>query len=226
MLAASAAPDPPSTLDVEMSHGQASGADYDYLIKFLALGDSGVGKTSFLYQYTNSTFNSKFISTVGIDFREKRITYRSPEGGGRSQRIYLQLWDTAGQEKFRSLTTAFFRDAMGFLVLFDLTSEQSFLSIRSWLEQLRTHAYCENPDVVLCGNKADLEEGRAVTEERARAEAAKHGFPYFETSAATGHNGRRCRTTRARALRSATETPLRRAPGEDPLPPTHNGCTC
>nr|XP_037278226.1 ras-related protein Rab-27A-like [Rhipicephalus microplus] len=177
------------------------------------------------------------------------LTYRSPEGGGRSQRIYLQLWDTAGQEKFRSLTTAFFRDAMGFLVLFDLTSEQSFLSIRSWLEQLRTHAYCENPDVVLCGNKADLEEGRAVTEERARAEAAKHGFPYFETSAATGHNvGRAVDALLELVMRRIQQTvdrggqalphhtgprsplsdgdPLRRAPGEDPLPPTHNGCTC
>jgi len=77
--------------------------DYDYLIKFLSLGDSGVGKTSFLYQYTDGAFNSKFISTVGIDFREKRIVYRSKntEQGmqGRSQRIHLQLWDTAGQER-------------------------------------------------------------------------------------------------------------------------------
>lgn len=241
-----------------MSYGQesskgggnaASGADYDYLIKFLALGDSGVGKTSFLYQYTNATFNSKFISTVGIDFREKRIRYRSPEGGGRSQRIYLQLWDTAGQEKFRSLTTAFFRDAMGFLVLFDLTNEQSFLSIRSWLEQLRTHAYCEDPDVVLCGNKADMEECRVVEESRARAEAAKHGFPYFETSAATGHNvGRAVDALLDLVMRRIQHTvdrggappqtlprrspledgadPLRRAPGEDALPPPNNGCTC
>ena len=78
--------------------------DYDYLIKFLTLGDSGVGKTSFLYQYTDGVFNSKFISTVGIDFREKRIVYRSKiaEQGmqGRSQRIHLQLWDTAGQERW------------------------------------------------------------------------------------------------------------------------------
>ena len=84
--------------------------DYDYLIKFLTLGDSGVGKTSFLYQFTDNEFSNKFISTVGIDFREKRIVYRSPTGmGKRSQRIHLQLWDTAGQERFRSLTTAFFR---------------------------------------------------------------------------------------------------------------------
>ncbi|XP_052267570.1 ras-related protein Rab-27A-like [Dreissena polymorpha] len=170
------------------NHGPS---DYDYLVKFLALGDSGVGKTCFLFQYTDNTFTGKFISTVGIDFREKRVLHRSPgpDGSyGRSQRIHLQLWDTAGQERFRSLTTAFFRDAMGFLLLFDLTNEQSFINIRNWLTQLSTHAYCENPDIVLCGNKFDLEDQRQVSEERAREVAEKHGLPYFETSAASGHN--------------------------------------
>lgn len=165
--------------------------DYDYLIKFLALGDSGVGKTTFLHQYTDGTFDSKFISTVGIDFREKRVIHRFPGSdgfAGRGQRIHLQLWDTAGQERFRSLTTAFFRDTMGFLLVFDLTSENSFLNIRNWLDQMKTHAYCENPDVVLCGNKADLEDQRHVSEEKAKEVAEKYGLPYFETSAATGQN--------------------------------------
>ncbi|XP_019359791.1 PREDICTED: ras-related protein Rab-27A isoform X2 [Gavialis gangeticus] len=168
-----------------------SDGDYDYLIKFLALGDSGVGKTSLLYQYTDGKFNSKFITTVGIDFREKRVVYRAsgPDGiSGRGQRIHLQLWDTAGQERFRSLTTAFFRDAMGFLLLFDLTNEQSFLNVRNWLSQLQTHAYCENPDIVLCGNKSDLEDQRTVKEEEAKELAEKYGIPYFETSAANGAN--------------------------------------
>ncbi|KAK3795303.1 hypothetical protein RRG08_004458 [Elysia crispata] len=171
--------------------GNTSHADYDYLIKLLALGDSGVGKTSLLYQYTDNVFNGKFISTVGIDFREKRVVHKTPGvdgSGGRSHRVHLQLWDTAGQERFRSLTTAFFRDAMGFLLLFDLTNEDSFISTRDWLTQLQTHAYCENPDVVLCGNKTDLEDDRRVSEERAREMADKFGFPYFETSAATGQN--------------------------------------
>ena len=78
--------------------------------------------------------------------------------------------------RFRSLTTAFFRDAMGFILLFDLTSEQSFLNIRNWVAQLQTHAYCENPDIVLCGNKADLEEHRKVSEEKAREVASKYGY--------------------------------------------------
>ncbi|KAG7230498.1 hypothetical protein INR49_024607 [Caranx melampygus] len=214
-----------------------SDGEYDYLIKFLALGDSGVGKTSFLYQYTDGKFNSKFITTVGIDFREKRVVtdiqltmkhhsnarldgfkqsgmlnplrplkckicvrrtfrgvYKStgPDGStGKGQKIHMQLWDTAGQERFRSLTTAFFRDAMGFLLLFDLTNEQSFLNVRNWMSkcgQLQIHAYCENPDIILCGNKCDLADQRAVSEEEARELAEKYGVPYFETSAANGQN--------------------------------------
>lgn len=92
--------------------------DYDYLMKFLALGDSGVGKTSLLYQYTDGTFNSRFISTVGIDFREKRLVTTNPvnliptkvkiiffvqiyQSKGRNYRVHLQLWDTAGQERYQ-----------------------------------------------------------------------------------------------------------------------------
>lgn len=77
---------------------------------------------------------------------------------------------------------------MGFIVMFDITSEQSFMNIRPWLDQLRLHSYCENPDIVLCGNKADLEERRAIPWSKANSEASKYGIPYFETSAATGQN--------------------------------------
>ncbi|KFZ60122.1 RB27B protein, partial [Podilymbus podiceps] len=165
--------------------------DYDYLIKLLALGDSGVGKTTFLYRYTDNKFNPKFITTVGIDFREKRVVYnsRGPNGSpGKAFKVHLQLWDTAGQERFRSLTTAFFRDAMGFLLMFDLTSQQSFLNVRNWMSQLQANAYCENPDIVLIGNKADLSDQREVNERQAKDLADKYGIPYFETSAATGQN--------------------------------------
>ncbi|XP_016789232.1 ras-related protein Rab-27B isoform X2 [Pan troglodytes] len=153
--------------------------DYDYLIKLLALGDSGVGKTTFLYRYTDNKFNPKFITTVGIDFREKRVVYNAqgPNGSsGKAFKVHLQLWDTAGQERFRSLTTAFFRDAMGFLLMFDLTSQQSFLNVRNWMSQLQANAYCENPDIVLIGNKADLQDQREVNERQARELADKYGI--------------------------------------------------
>ncbi|XP_072255198.1 ras-related protein Rab-27A [Pyxicephalus adspersus] len=149
--------------------------DYDYLIKFLALGDSGVGKTSFLYQYTDGKFNTKFITTVGIDFREKRVVYRSngPDGiAGRGQRVHMQLWDTAGQERLDSI-----------FVNRGITCCMCF-----FLGQLQIHAYCENPDIVMCGNKCDLEDQRVVKEEDAKEFAEKYGIPYFETSAAEGIN--------------------------------------
>uniref|UniRef100_A0A3P8W663 small monomeric GTPase n=1 Tax=Cynoglossus semilaevis TaxID=244447 RepID=A0A3P8W663_CYNSE len=129
---------------------------YDYLIKLLALGDSSVGKTTFLYRYTDHKFNRRFTTTVGIDFREKRV---NPPTAG---------WDTAGQEKFRSLTTAFFRDARGFLLMFDLTNQQSFLNVRNWMSQLQANAYCDNPDIVLVGMKADLRNLRDVHGRQAR----------------------------------------------------------
>lgn len=77
---------------------------------------------------------------------------------------------------------------MGFIIMFDITNEQSFMNVRPWFDQLKLHSYCENPDVVLCGNKADLEAKRAVSWARANQEASKYGIPYFETSAATGQN--------------------------------------
>lgn len=95
--------------------------------------------------------------------------------GGKAFKVHLQLWDTAGQERFRSLTTAFFRDAMGFLLMFDLTSQQSFLNVRNWMSQLQANAYCENPDIVLIGNKADLLDQREVNERQARELAEKYG---------------------------------------------------
>ena len=163
---------------------------YDLYLKFLVIGDSGVGKTSFLYQYTEKKFNPKFVTTVGIDFTEKRIEYKSPFDGS-LKHIRLQIWDTAGSERFRSLTTAFFRDAIGFILMFDLTNEVTFLNVRNWISQLQTHSYCEDPDIILIGNKLDLIENRVVDYKRAKLFAENNDLKYIdyiETSAAIGKN--------------------------------------
>ena len=86
------------------------------------------------------------------------------------------------------MTTAFFRDAMGFILMFDLTSEQSFINVRNWLTQLQCHAYCEDPDVILVGNKADREDARVVSQARAKELAERYSLPYIETSAFTAQN--------------------------------------
>ncbi|KAF5399991.1 Rab-protein 8 [Paragonimus heterotremus] len=167
------------------------GADdeYDYLIKLLALGDSAVGKTCFLNKYANNQFNPRFATTVGVDFQQKRVIRESRDAEGLlgpKQRLHLQMWDTAGQERYRSLCTVLFRDAMGFLLMFDLTNEQSLYNCREWMQLLCQHAYCERPDVLLVGNKADLTAERQVPLSTATAMAHELDVPYIETSAATG----------------------------------------
>uniref|UniRef100_UPI00358E1A02 ras-related protein Rab-27B isoform X2 n=1 Tax=Myxine glutinosa TaxID=7769 RepID=UPI00358E1A02 len=172
-------------------HTTMAEGDYDFLIKLLILGDSATGKSCFLCRYTDNTFCNQFVTTVGIDFKEKNVIYNEQNTDGKEgsgQCIHLQLWDTAGQERFRSLTTAFFRDAMGFLIMFDITNMQSFLNVRQWMTQLQVNAYCENPDIVLCGNKTDLAVQRAVSKKEAEDLAESLGMPYFEVSALSGEN--------------------------------------
>ena len=110
-----------------------------------------MGKSSLLSQYVNGVLVSDQSYTIGVEFKIKDIVVEGRE-------VRLALWDTAGQERFRSLTTAFFRDAMGFILMFDVTSDQSLMSTRDWLDQLTTHAYSETPDIVLCGNKVSIRE--------------------------------------------------------------------
>ncbi|XP_026676223.1 ras-related protein Rab-27B-like [Diaphorina citri] len=117
--------------------------------------------------------------------KETRKVYKSHEND-RSQRVFLQLWDTAGQERFLSLTTGLYRGTMGFLLIFDVTNENSFKDVEKWLLQIKTHAYTENPDIVICGNKIDLVDSRVVSEKEAAELATKFGIKYFEVSSATG----------------------------------------
>ncbi|KAL5130223.1 Ras-related protein RABE1a [Glycine soja] len=96
-------------------------ADYDYLIKLLLIGDSGVGKSCLLLRFSDGSFTTSFITTIGIDFKIRTIELDG-------KRIKLQIWDTAGQERFRTITTAYYRGAMGILLVYDVTDEASFNS--------------------------------------------------------------------------------------------------
>jgi small GTP-binding protein len=113
---------------------------YDIFVKVMLLGDSGVGKTCILMQFRDGLFLSgNFISTVGIDFRNKVVTVDQT-------RVKLQIWDTAGQERFRSVTHAYYRDAHALLLLYDVTNKTSFDNIRAWLSEIREYA---QDDVVI-----------------------------------------------------------------------------
>ncbi|XP_022869515.1 ras-related protein RAB1BV-like isoform X4 [Olea europaea var. sylvestris] len=129
-------------------------ADYDYLIKLLLIGDSGVGKSCLLLRFSDGSFTTSFITTIGIDFKIRTIELDG-------KRIKLQIWDTAGQERFRTITTAYYRGAMGILLVYDVTDESSFNNIRNWIRNIEQHA-SDNVNKILVGNKADMDESKRM----------------------------------------------------------------
>ncbi|KAF6105791.1 RAB10, member RAS oncogene family [Phyllostomus discolor] len=102
---------------------------YDLLFKLLLIGDSGVGKTCVLFRFSDDAFNTTFISTIGIDFKIKTVELQG-------KKIKLQIWDTAGQERFHTITTSYYRGAMGIMLVYDITNGKSFENISKWLRNI------------------------------------------------------------------------------------------
>ncbi|KAJ6140453.1 Small GTPase superfamily Rab type [Penicillium chermesinum] len=165
--------------------------NYDFLIKLLLIGDSGVGKSCCLLRFSEDSFTPSFITTIGIDFKIRTIELDG-------KRVKLQIWDTAGQERFRTITTAYYRGAMGILLVYDVTDERSFQSkhplgaeiktdIRTWFSNVEQHA-SEGVHKILIGNKCDWEEKRAVSTEQGQELADELGIPFLEVSAKNNIN--------------------------------------
>ncbi|XP_045695869.1 ras-related protein Rab-3C isoform X2 [Phyllostomus hastatus] len=164
-----------SAQDARAGQKDSSDQNFDYMFKLLIIGNSSVGKTSFLFRYADDSFTSAFVSTVGIDFKVKTV-FRN------EKRIKLQIWDTAGQERYRTITTAYYRGAMGFVLMYDVTNEGSFTAVQDWSTQIKTYSW-DNAQVILVGNKCDMEDERVVSTERGRRLGEQLGFEFFETSA-------------------------------------------
>ncbi|XP_043550867.1 RAB3D, member RAS oncogene family, a [Chiloscyllium plagiosum] len=164
-----------SANDTKQVQKDAADQNFDYMFKLLIIGNSSVGKTSFLFRYADDSFTSAFVSTVGIDFKVKTV-YRN------EKRVKLQIWDTAGQERYRTITTAYYRGAMGFLLMYDIANQDSFSAVHDWATQIKTYSW-DNAQVILVGNKSDLEDDRVVPAEDGRRLADELGFEFFEASA-------------------------------------------
>ncbi|KAL5106232.1 Ras-related protein Rab-26 [Taenia crassiceps] len=153
----------------------------DYFFKLLLLGDAFVGKTSLLIRFKDKTFlKGSYISTVGIDYKTKLI---SCEG----KLVKLQLWDTAGQERFRSLTKSYYRDADAVMLVYDVTKQETFVNIKSWLHDLSSHAPSSTV-VAIVGNKTDDSGKRVVKTQDGASLAAESETLFLETSAKAGTN--------------------------------------
>ena len=151
-----------------------------YFFKCVIVGDPGVGKTNLMNRFTKDEFSTSNKTTVGIDFSTRQI-----EHDGLT--IEAHVWDTAGQEKYKAVTAAYYRGAMGVLLVYDITKRSSFENCEQWLRELRTHA---DPSIVamLVGNKCDLRHQQQVDVEDAKDFAEDNNLAFIETSARDATN--------------------------------------
>ena len=154
----------------------------DIVYKVLLLGDSTVGKTCFLLRYCDKTFQDAHLSTIGLDYRVKTMTLKN------NKNIKLQIWDTAGQDRFRAITKNYYKGANGIILIYDVTNLQTYENVKNWITQIREET---NPNVViyLAGNKIDIpEEERVVKTEEGKEIADEYKLQFKETSAKDGIN--------------------------------------
>ena len=164
-----------------MSRGQinsisslSSDKEYDYLFKIMILGESAVGKTSFITKYISNKFGDRYLCTIGIDYQEKLLVKNEKV-------IKFQIWDTAGQERYRNLAKSYFQSSHAFIIAYDINNKKSFNNLKYWLEQINSISN-SNVKCIIIGTKCDLEE-RQVDEEEGENFAKKNGYKFFETSA-------------------------------------------
>ncbi|CAH8606302.1 unnamed protein product [Heterobilharzia americana] len=163
-----------------MTHDLASSPPQ--IFKLLLIGDSCVGKTSLLIRFKDGIFlKGSYISTVGIDYKTKTIK-------ANNQLVRLQIWDTAGQEKFRSLTKSYYRDTSAVLLVYDICKKDSFIHIKSWMSEISANLQSGSTLLVIVANKIDEEKGRVISRKEGERLAKETDALFWETSAKTGAN--------------------------------------
>ena len=150
--------------------------------KFLILGEGAIGKSSIIERYWNNSFSGNYLATIGVDVRKKRLEINNHD-------IDIAINDTAGQERFRSITKMFYKGADGILVGFDLTEPNTLEQVNYWIGQIEANKSKEYPlSLILFGNKCDDKENIKVKEEDIKKMREKYDLEYFETSAKDGTN--------------------------------------
>ena len=151
-----------------------------YKVKINIIGDQSVGKTNIINRYVKGEFNSGYEITIGMDFLTCNLEL--------DNKIFkLRLWDTAGSEQFRSVTKGYYTNSCCALIVYDITDEKSFKSVKQWIDDCHSFA-SQNIHLVLIGNKIDLEENRKIQKEKGEELATEYGMDFYETSALSGQN--------------------------------------
>ena len=160
-----------------------SAGDLNYLYQFriIVVGEPSVGKSCILYRFTENRFFETIMSTTGFDFHSEIV----PVDG---HNMKLQLWDTAGQERYRAIARAYYRDVVGVLAVFDISDQDSFTELPSWIDDVREQANPHAPVFIVVGNKCDKANERTVPRREAERFARRYSMDYLECSAKTGAN--------------------------------------
>ena len=151
------------------------------LYKILILGDSSVGKTCFLMRYADNIFQETHMSTIGIDYKLKNIYLEN------DKLVKLQIWDTAGQDRFHSITKTYYKGANGIILIYSVIDRKTFANVRNWLSSIKNEV-SDKVVIFLVGNKIDAEDLREVTYEQGEEMAESYKLPFFECSAKTAEN--------------------------------------
>ena len=158
----------------------SSAINFNYLFKYIIIGDAAVGKSNILLRYVHGQFKDEYQLTIGVEFGAKNIKIKD--------KIYrIQIWDTAGQENFRSITRAYYKNSVCALVVYDITNKESFSNISSWIEDCKNQSP-KSIFMVLVGNKSDLSDKREISYDDGKDLAEKNNMLFFETSAKNGDN--------------------------------------
>ncbi|XP_050571232.1 ras-related protein Rab-44 [Cygnus atratus] len=190
--------------------------DPDYLYNVLFVGDSHVGKTSFLYRLHANTFNPHLTATVGLDYQVKSLIVDN-------KHFALRLWDSAGQERYHSITKQFFRKADGVVLMYDITSQYSFADVRYWLSCIQEGAE-DGVTILLLGNKTDCATERQVPTQEAERLAEEYQLIFYECSAASGHNVAESMVSLIRSLKVREDQLRNKAEDVPKLPQKKKGC--
>uniref|UniRef100_A0A915B2D9 Ras-related protein Rab-4B n=1 Tax=Parascaris univalens TaxID=6257 RepID=A0A915B2D9_PARUN len=158
----------------------AADTSYNYLLKFLIIGNAGTGKSCIMHRFIERKFKANSAHTIGVEFGSRMVAL-----GGK--KVKLQIWDTAGQERFRAVTRSYYRGAAGALLVYDITNRESYNALQQWLIEARNLASAHIV-VVLVGNKKDLHEERQVMFLEASQFAQENDLTFIETSALNGEN--------------------------------------
>ena len=169
-------------------------SDFEFQIKLVIIGDSGVGKTNFIFQFTEGRFSNIHVTTVGFDYKSKIIKLPNSK-----KNVKLQIWDTAGQERYMAINKNLFQKVQGIILMYDLTNRDSFEHVSNWLNLVKQNA--SSKIIILGANKSDLEdEKRIVTKEEGERIAENNNILFFEGSGSSGDNVDKIFTTIAEEI--------------------------